>query len=74
MPDLRPRWQRWLAPPGRGHLVALSVAWFLLGLVGFIASVAAYGWRTAPIEHVGYALAWLVLSSWLVFGKRLHRR
>lgn len=72
--DIRPRWRRFLAPHGRGHLVALSVAWFALGLVAFTAAAVTYGWRTAPYKHAWYAVSWLLLSSWLVFGERLHRR
>jgi len=72
--DVRPRWQRWLSPHGHGGLVALSIAWFIVGLVGVIAAELTYGWRSAPIQHAWHVAAWAALASWIIIGPRLHRR
>jgi hypothetical protein len=72
--DIRPSWQRWLAPNGSAWLVILSIAWFTAGLVGVIGSEASYGWRARPIDHAWHAVGYVAFMTWLVFGERLHRR
>ena len=54
--------------------MALSIAWFIVGLVGFIAAELTYGWCAVPIANAWHAVAWVVLASWLIVGPRLHHR
>lgn len=74
-PDVRPGWQRWMAPRGvPAWAVALSIVWFAIGLTSTIATEVTYGWRAAPIHHVPQLIAWAIFWGWLLFGDRLHRR
>lgn len=72
--DVRPRWQRWADPRRRPALIALSIAWFVVGLAGEIAALAVYGARARPIDHAWHTAAWLTFSSWMIIGHYLHRR
>ncbi len=52
----------------------LSIVWFIVGLVGFLAAELTYGWRAVPLAHAWHAIAWAVLDGWILVGARvLHR-
>jgi hypothetical protein len=71
-PDVRPGWSRWLVPRGvRSWAVALSIAWFAVGLSAVIAAEVAYGWRAAPVRHAWHAIAYLIFIGWLLLAERL---
>lgn len=74
-PAVRPKWRRWLAPRGSDlRLVTLSMAWFVVALVAFLATEVTYGWLAAPIRHWPHAIAYLLLVGWLYSTRWLHRR
>lgn len=52
--------------------VMLSVAWFVIGLAGFIAAGLVYGWLAAPVGHVWHAAAYLVFMTWIIAARWLH--
>lgn len=55
--------------------LALSIIWFVVGLVGYVAAGLTYGLRASPVFHGWYIAAWLVLASWMLVGTRvLHGR